>query len=724
MKLSRRGLLGVAAGATGVGLVRRQLAHADQKAAPSRLAQYDETQVATICQQCPGGCGLFARVVDGEIVGVAGNPYHPVNRGGLCPKAFASLQLLQAPHRVRGPMIRDGERGKLKPASWDEALKLVGERLADLRGKGLAHTVAIVGGQYRGTRDALFRQFAQAYGTPNYLRTRSLTPELAAESHKRMHGATSPFAYDIGNARIVVSFGAGLLESWHNPVHASRAIARLRGTDERRRGKLIQIDPRRSATAIKADRWVNLVPGTDGILALGLANVLVREGLYDSTWVDENTTGFEQFRDLVLGDYGLMAVSAATGVPVNTILEVARDLGTIRPALVIGERGPSFGPEDLRTRMAIHSLNALTGSIGARGGVVPQAPLPLSPLPAPIENAAARASLAQRRIEPRSLAAEILAGTPVNALLLFQTNPLATARDKEQFEKAIEKVPLLVSFSPFLDETASRADVVLPDSLFFERWQDDSVTHLAGVSSYSVARPATAPRYSTRDTADVLLDLAARAGVGPSLPWKSFEEVLRVVSRGLYEAKRGYVVAGPADESLRVTMERQGYWLPEFTSFDKFFDALAKRGAWSDESSLPPGRKATFASGKFDFSAGTLAVKLPGAPQESAYPLRLNTYRLMMSPHGGARGQAWLLEQPASHLRAAWENWIEIHPATAAPLGISDGDAVLVESATGSVKLTARLYRGTREDVVHVPLFTGMGGNPNQLGAHVRVRRA
>ncbi|HET7786967.1 MAG TPA: molybdopterin-dependent oxidoreductase [Myxococcales bacterium] len=803
MSISRRGLLGVAVGATGVGLMRQHLARADQKPEKRRLPQYDETLVPVVCQQCPGGCGLVARVIDGEVVGISGNRQHPVNRGGVCAKAFGALQLLHSPDRLHGPMIRDGQRGRFKAASWDEAMRLVADRLADLRAKRLGHTVAILGGQYRGTRDALFRRFARAYGTPNYLRARCLAPEEPALSHRLMHGATVPFACDLAESQIVVSFGAGILESWLNPVYASRAFGRLRRSEERRRGRLIQIEPRRSATAIKADRWVALRPGTDGILALGLANVLVREGLYDTAFVEEHTTGFadwtdpdgkrhDGFRSMVLKDYGLLAVSAATGVPVNTILEVARDLGTTRPAVVIGERGCSYGPDDLRTRMAIHSLNALVGSIGARGGLIPQAPLPLLPLPEPAPDEVARASLSNPRIDgagqgesltaadvTQALPGRILGGTPypLNAIFLFATNPLASHPAKEEFAQAIEKVPLSVSFSPFMDETAAKCDVVLPDSLFLERWQDDPVTHLAGVSCYSVGKPASAPRYDTRSTADVVLQFAASLGgpVASALPWKTFEQALRATARGLFDARRGYVVGAAADETLRQTMERQGYWIPEFAGFDAFFDALTKRGAWWDPTALSPGRHAVFAtaSGKFEFHAPALqrlldsavqregkesavvkllrngagagqpvlpAVAWPALAEGGTYPLRLLTYRLATRPMGGARNQPWLLEQPAAHVRATWESWVEIHPRTAAALGVKDGDRVRIESAKGAIQLRARFYSGTREDVVHVPLGGGgRGPNINDLIAsepdpfrgfgllgqtRVRIRRA
>jgi anaerobic selenocysteine-containing dehydrogenase len=188
------------------------------------------------------------------VAGLAGNPLHPVNRGALCPKAFGGLQLLYADDRLKGPIVRDRERGRVRPVSWDEALALLTGRLADLRTKGLTHTVAILGGQYRGYRDTLWKRFAAAYGTPNYVRVRCLAPERPALAHQLMQGVTAPLGYDLGEARLILSFGVGLLESWLGPVHASLAFARFRGGGDGSRGRLIQVDPRRSPTAIKADQ--------------------------------------------------------------------------------------------------------------------------------------------------------------------------------------------------------------------------------------------------------------------------------------------------------------------------------------------------------------------------------------------------------------------------------------------------------------------------------------
>lgn len=783
MRVTRRGFfqtVGVAAGTAA--LIKGKLAKAEQAGEElRRWATPEEVMVPSVCQQCPGGCGLMVRTLDGEVAGLSGNPLHPINRGALCPKAFGGLELLYDPKRLKGPMARAGERGRFRSIGWDEALSVLNTRLSDLRAKGLSHTVAILGGQYRGSRDTLWKRFAEAYGTPNYIRVRCLAPEKPALAHQFMQGVTTPLSYDLGEAQFILSFGAGLLESWLGPVHVSQAFARLRRSGERPRGRFVQVDPHRSPTAIKADLWVPIVPGTDGILALGIANVLIREELYDKefierhsfgfdNWVDQHGEAHEGFKNFILREYGLITVSTATGVPVRTIIEIARDLGATKPAVVVGERGPAYGPDDLHTRMAIHSLNALIGSIGARGGLLIQGELPLSPLrPAQKDEAAAR-GLEHPRIDgagrgkyflasdaAQALPERILSATPypTNALLLFATNPLANHPAKETFAKAFDRVPFIVSFSPFLDESSSKADLILPDHTYLERWQDDQVTHLAGFTCFSLARPAAVPLQQTRNTADVVLQIAAATGgsVAKSLPWRNFEDLLSERARGLYEAGRGYVVSAPAEESLRKILERQGYWTPEFKSYDEFWAALGKRGAWWDPTGLPVGLEALLAtpSRKFEFYASGLkrlvdeaakrdgtgealaqalggrdrrdllylpAVAIPAAPKPDVFPLRLNTYRLMSRPLGGGGNQPWLLEQPAVHVRASWEPWVEIHPKTAAGVGVKGGDWVWVESAKGRVRLKAKVYTGTLPEIVQIPLFGGEGAKPNDLIAN------
>lgn len=783
MRVTRRRFFQVLGGTAGAAaLAAGKLATAEQVGQSLKpWATPEEVVVPSICQQCPGGCGVLVRSLDGEAGGISGNPLHPINRGALCPKAFGGLQLLYDPNRLKGPMARDRASGRFRPIEWDQAVSMLVSRLSELRAKGLAHTLAILGGQYRGYRDTLWKRFAEAYGTPNYIRVRCLRPERPALAHALMQGVTSPLAYDLGEAQYVLSFGASLLEAWLGPVHVSQAFARLRRSPDRPRGRLVHVDPRRSLTAMKADQWIPIAPGTDGVLALGIANALIREGLFDKEFIQEHTFGFEDwvdergrpragFRNLVNREYGLIAVSRATGVPVKTILEMARDLATLKPSLVIGERGPAYGPDDLHTRMAIHSLNALIGSIGVRGGLLSQGELPLAPLPSVRRDEPAQQGLANLRLDGagrgeyllvsdafQAVPRRILSASPypINALFLFATNPLVNCPAKAELAEAFARVPFIVSFSPVLDESSSKADLILPDHTYLERWQDDQVAHLPGFTCFSIGRPAAIPRHNTRNTADVLLQLAAGlgGGVAQSFRWEKYEEVLREGARGLYSAGRGYVVSRYAEESLRNILERQGYWTPEFSSYDGFWEALVQRGAWWDPTGLATSRKALLKtpSGKFEFYARSLkrlvdeaaahegsadsfvkalggrdrgdllflpAASMPETEAPREFPFRLNTYRLMSRPTGGGGNQPWLLEQPAVHVRASWEGWVEIHPEAAAGLGLKAGDWVWVESAKGRIRLKAKLYAGTVPDVIQIPLFGGEGPNPNDLIAN------
>lgn len=756
MRLTRRGFLQAVGVTVGGAALAGGPSVATEQAGQdlSRWATPEEEWTPSICQQCPAGCGLLVRSMDGRAVGLRGNPWHPVNRGALCPKAFGALQLLDDADRYRGPMVRDGERGsgRLRPIGWDEALDLLAKRLGDLRSQGLGHTVAILGGQYRGVRDVLWQRFARSYGTPNYIRARCLAPERPALSHHLMQGVTSPLAYDLEHASFVLAFGTGLLESWIGPVWAGKAFAGLRGGRDRARGTLVIVDPHRSLTAAAADRWVPIRPGTDGILALGIANVLLREDLYDRAFVEHETAGFEDwtdaagqlhrgFKTIALQDYGPLAVAEATGVPVEAITAIARDLARRRPALVIGERGPAFGPADLETRMAIHALNALVGAIGVPGGLVMPGELPLAQFPEVKTDEAAKRGTGRPRLDgagdgayrfapdvAQALPARVLAAQPypVNLLFLVATNPVANHPAGAEFAAALRKVPLVVSFSPFPDESTALADLILPDHTFLERWQDDPVTHLAGFTCWSVGRPAVVPRQSTRSTGDILLQTAKRlgGGIAESLGWEKYEDALYEAARGLHEAGRGYVVASREDEWVRKIQERQGYWSPEFESYDDFWDALGLRGAWWDPMGPPLSRRALLRtpSGKFHFFAlgpkGEVRARpepAPGRAPEDAFPFALNTYRLATRPVGGGRNQPWLMESPAVHVQGAWRSWVEIHPEDARRLGVEDGDVVWVESPKGRLELTARIYRGTLPGVVHIPLFGSGTENPNTL---------
>lgn len=740
-----------------------------------------EELVPSICQQCPGGCGVLARVVEGKVVKVEGNPMHPINKGGLCMKGHTGLQLLYHPERLKGPMRRAGDKGggQWQPVEWDEAIGIVAAALKKLRAENKSHTVAILGGEYRGLRHHLWERFARAYGTPNYIRLLDRSMESPALSHELMQNISKPLGHDFFNARLVLSFGCNWIETWGSPLYQFRAYGHLRAGGAGPKPKIYHVDSRYSVTGAKADQWIPINPGKEAVLALGLAHIIIKEGLYDDEFIGRHTFGFEDWKDesgrsfpgyksIVLREYDPLTVAKATGVPLNVIFNLARELARTKPALIVGEKNGSFGKGDLYTRMAIHSLTALTGNMGEGGVITVQGNTPTAkfkPLP---ETPLSARGLSQQRIDgagegafflakdsPFNLPGNIMKGTPypLNLLFLYYSNPVYLAPDGEGFARALAKVPLVVSFSPFMDESTRYADLILPDAHYLERWQDDIVTHLSGFSLFSLGRPAVAPVLNVRNSMEVLFDIAHKLDyeISSAFPWNKYEELLRENAMALFGTGHGHLVSLPQEEAFRRVLERQGYRIPEYKSFDDFWQGLLASGAWWDPSDSYKGLRELLGgpAKTFDFYSRNLAKRFSEesikvarqkgiSPQEAQkslaemmslkasrdllflphdesgeagsqeeYPFYLNTYELHSLTDGRGADQPWLQENTAIHVSYNWGTWAEINPDTAEVLGIKDGDAVMLESPKGAIKVRAKLYEGAMPQVVNVPLGQG-----------------
>ena len=207
----------------------------------------------------------------------------------------SGLQMLYNPDRIRGPMLRTGAAGsqQWEPVGWDDAFKMIQEKLTQMRHSGHSHRLAFIDGASRGLLTMIFRQFTKSFGSPNYIRTDDWENRKGAswfmEGHDRIPG------FDLDKVQFVLSFGADLLEAESSMVWFSRHLSSLRQNPDRPRGRLAQIDPRLSVTAVKADKWVPVSPGSEGALALGLAYMLIHERLYDREFIEKHTFGFEDW---------------------------------------------------------------------------------------------------------------------------------------------------------------------------------------------------------------------------------------------------------------------------------------------------------------------------------------------------------------------------------------------------------------------------------------------
>ncbi|WP_054698837.1 molybdopterin-dependent oxidoreductase [Desulfosarcina cetonica] len=222
----------------------------------------------TTCSLCPGGCGISVRKVDNRAVKIEGKKGHPINDGGVCILGLSGLQMLYGPTRIKAPMKRIGERGegKWQKISWGAAMEILSKKLGEIREHGEAHSVAAICGADQGTVPSLLKRFMTAYGSPNFICAPSFqdTDELAV---KTLFGAAGRTGFDLENADYILSFGSGLADGWRSPVRMIKACSTWR----EKRVPVVQVEPRLSNSAAKANRWVPITPGTEADLALGIA---------------------------------------------------------------------------------------------------------------------------------------------------------------------------------------------------------------------------------------------------------------------------------------------------------------------------------------------------------------------------------------------------------------------------------------------------------------------
>ncbi len=750
VKLDRRKFLKLAGGTVAAGaLYRFGLVGIDSLAArrQQRPEAVSVRQAMGTCRLCAGGCGLSARVIDGRVVKLDGNPFHPNNQGKLCPKGQAGLQVLYDPDRIKMPMRRVDGQG-WQQISWQDALDTVASEMQKLRDSGHPERLVFLHEGKRGATSDLIARFCRVFGTPNEVRYPTHSADGTPLAHLLTQGWNDHAGYDWENTNYLLCFGGALLEAWQPLVRQLRGYSRMRRGRPYQRAKIVQIESRASVTATKADEWLSIHPGTEGALALGVAHVIVRDEVYDADFVAEHTFGFEDwtdgagnshigFRTLVLRDYAPAHVAEITGVPEETIERIAREFAAASPAAVAAGDVSGYS-NSLYSQWAVHALNALVGSIDAPGGVLRQMEAPLASWPEPALDEIAAQGLARPRADGAGSAEFPLAESvphalpqasdPIDVLFLYHTNPVYD-NPSAGWKAALENVGLIVSFSPYLDETSEHANLLLPDCTYLEKWFLEPVEPGLGYPVVGLGQPIVEPFYNTRNTGDVLIELARVMGgsVAAAMPWGGFFEAIKEQMAGLQQAGTG---------------------LPSAETFDEFWTEMQARGVWYDQPYKFGQWERVFAtpSGKFEFASQILEERLEAldvpfesddllpryrppvlAGDESEYPFHLRTFKMITYTERWGANIPWLQEIYGLHVQEKWNSWVELNPEVAHALGINDGDIVQVESTQGSIELKARLWHGTPHDVVSIPLGQGhtaggrwaenRGANPNELVA-------
>ena len=603
---------------------------------------------ATTCTMCAANCGLMARVIDGRVVKLEGNPSHPVNQGKLCALGQSGLQVLYNPDRVRQPMKRRGERGQgdFEPITWDEALSTLATRLRQSN-----RQADFIARPLNGTLGLVIDRFSRAISGRG-----PVTLEIEGQETLRAALAASlgsdriPY-YDLTQARYVLNFGADLFGTWVSPVNFGVQFGEFRQGRPGIRGKLVHVEPRMSITGAAADEWVPVPPGQEGILALAIAHSLITQGLAQP--------GYEGALPM-LENYAPGRVAERLGISAERIARLAQEFGTRKPAIAIAGGSMAAQTNAVSAMAAVHALNQLVGSVGIPGGVQASAVTPLRDLN----------SLPPSRFrDVRDLTSRMRQGQ-VQVLLVHDIDPLYLLPDALGFRDALAKVPFIASFSSFIDDTTSYADLILPDHTFLESWGLQVPAPNVKVPAASSLQPVMRPLYDTRPLPDVLLSIGQALGPNEAaaMPWPSYTALV----------KTSWETLSPAPT---------------------FWTQIRQMGVWTGSPSTGAGLRR---------SGPVPAVTEPEyAGRAEDYPYWFYPYVSMTLRDGRAANLPWQQELPETMTTGVWSSWVEINPHTAAALKLTDREPVEITSPRG--KLLARVYLnpGVAPGVLAMPMGQG-----------------
>ncbi len=533
----------------------------------------------------------------------------------------------------------------------------------------LSGRTAWLTGAISGHQAALLDDLRQAMGSSKHYVYEAINNRVGEQVNEAVLGDATP-RYRFDKAKSIVSFGADFLGTWVSPVHFSQEYAKFRTGD---RGVLVVVEPKMSLTGANADMWVAARPGTEGAFALGVANVLISKRHVDGGVLPKKV------RELI-AEYSLAKVSGITGVDASRIVKVANHLVLNRPSIVLSGGSAHEQANGTHNAAAVMLLNILLGNIGetieASGRM-------------PVENISARTASSKAILD---LVADIDSG--LDALVIYAANPVFTAPAAMGIADKLANVPFKVALTMFIDETSALADVVLPLASPYEDWGTAVAAYQPVEKVIGIQQPLMRPLYEeTRGLGDILLDLLKAKGV---------------------DAYAGY-----ADyyAYLRKSFAEMPSSLKEGKSDEEFWNASLQAGLI-----------------KVGEANGSLSVSTPKVGQldysaNAEYPLHLVPSPRQGLWDGRHANVPWIQEAPDQISKVFWDSWAEIHPKTAAKLGLHEGDFITIESPHGVIETQVYVFKGVHPDVVAVPMgqghenygryATGVGVNPLKILAPV-----
>ncbi|MFC1994137.1 molybdopterin-dependent oxidoreductase [Chloroflexota bacterium] len=689
MELSRRNFLKASGGAVGGFVILSSLSGDSMKAfaaaPPVGVREEEDGMLYGTCGVCSMGCAYIAHMIDGRIVRLTGNPKDQTAEGKLCVKGYSSLRFLYDPDRLKYPMKRTNptkgigiDPGWVR-ISWDEAIELTANKYKEIIDDFGPQAVAVIG-----RPKPWPKHFAKAIGTPNHI----VHINTCYSTHEVMWralvtGSGKTWTVDYENSKYILSFG------WDAPGKSKNHWGRSVNTARSNGARLVVLDPRMSITASKADEWIPVKPGTDLAFALAMIRTIINENLYDKAYVENYTYGFEELKAAVQ-EYTPEWASAICEVPANTIVKVAREFATTKPAVVAHHKRDAGGPNYLNSWRLNHCfiiLDALVGSLDRLGGHILDRKHKLSNFTATFGLPSYPDSINGPRIDGleqfpllyqrtkgsfSSLAEGILSqkSYPLKAALVWKDNILAFP-DPNRLVEALKTLDFIAVSDILPSEIVQFADVVLPDNTFFEGSGLNPRTYVAMYPQVAL-RQALPAVHDTKSIGSVVVSLLRKMGINEYAP----------------DGMGGSAVKKADLAALGITEE----------------DIINNGGMWGDEKPLEPKTEFGTPSKKIELYGTTLEKygydALPKwAPPRSAtsseYPFHMLIYRKPWERMSQSQNDPFLAE-------LMQENAVIINSSAAKNIGIADGDEVCVESAAGKIRIKAKLTEAIRPDCIAI----------------------
>ncbi|MBI2267467.1 MAG: hypothetical protein HYU64_20245 [Armatimonadetes bacterium] len=650
LKLSAIAGTGVALGGCGLPV---QSALVSQLKMPEYRLPGEPRWFATTCGDCGAGCGVAVKIIEGRAKKIEGLPTHPISRGKVCSQGHSALQDLYNPDRLPGPLGRQGD--KLAPLKdWKEAVTLLGKQLQ----KGMEKPGATlwVTGPLRGTTGALVAAIAQKVGARIWvLDFPGLQSERAAM--KALTGHANLPDLSLQDSDFVVNFGGDFLGAGCSPVRDNWAYGEFRQGKGRNIVLLLSLSPRLSLTSANSDQWIPVRPGSEGWIALGVGNLLSKS----------KRTPWPEWA----GRVSLKTISQVSGVSEERIRKLARKIEAAEKPLVVGGFDSAACTNGVWSQWVIQSLNRLLS--GRVNACEPDLLVPLS-----IEEKIPSNLLISGRA-----ALDGLKRGAFHTVWFLGANPLYLLPKDLEMEKAMEKIESCAAFTPCLNETAAKVELVLPTVSWLEEWGDQRIVLSQGGGLYCLRQPVVMERSGGKSLAEILLSAISGQAI---LKGKSLYDLLRSRFTTL-EWETALTRGGLWDEAP-LDWEHYGVaplYPPPPVPLRKRLPKGLNPWDGLPAVSFKEARKAAF--------SGEGKVLIP--------------YPSLTLGDGSLANRPWMQELPDPMVTTLWTHWVELHDSVAEESGIERGDVVRIVSEAGSIEAPAFPSPGIHPDCIAVPVGQG-----------------